>query len=169
MGTIGLSQLGKRILFPFGDSSSNSLIIDPGTSNTRIYHPVRGLLLNEPSLVARNTLTGEIVGFGKEAKELVGRTSSFIEVLSPMRNGRIADLNAATAMLKFFLHKALPRRIMNPAMIIAVPSGATPLERRTMVIAANRANASQVLLVEQCLMAAIGVGLPITVPTGNVI
>ena len=75
MGTMGFSQLGKRVLFPFGDSSTNSLIIDLGTSNTRIYHPVRGLLLNEPSLVARNLLTGEIVGFGKEAKELLGRTS----------------------------------------------------------------------------------------------
>ena len=169
MGTIGLSQLGKRILFPFADSYANSLIIDPGTSNTRIYHPGRGLLVNEPSLVARNTLTGEIVGFGKEAKELLGRTSRFIEVVSPLRNGRIADLDAAAAMLKFFLRKATPRRVWNPAMIIAVPCAATPLERRTMVIAANRANASQVVLVEQGLMAAIGIGLPITVPTGNIV
>ena len=169
MGTMGFSQLGKRVLFPFGDSSTNSLIIDLGTSNTRIYHPVRGLLLNEPSLVARNLLTGEIVGFGKEAKELLGRTSRFIEVVSPLRNGKIADLDAAAAMLNFFLRRALPRRLRNPAMIIAVPSAATPLERRAVMVAAKRANASDVLLVEQSLMVAVGVGLPITTPTGSVV
>jgi rod shape-determining protein MreB and related proteins len=169
MGTLGLSQLGKRILFPFGDLATSTLIIDPGSSNTRIYHPESGLLLSEPSLVARNTLTGEIVAFGKEAKELLGRTSRFIDVLSPLRNGRIADLDAAAAMLKFFLHKALPRRVRNPEMIIAVPSAATPLERRAMIGAASRAHASNVLLVEQCLMAAVGAGLSITTPTGSVI
>lgn len=169
MGTTGLGQLGKRLLFPFGDPATSTLILDPGSSNTRIYHPVRGLLLSEPSLVARNTLTDEIVGFGKEAKELVGRTSRFIEVLSPLRNGKIADLDAAAAMLKFFLHKALPRRVRNPAMVIGVPSAATPLERRAMITAATRAHASEVRLVEQCLMVAVGAGLPITTPTGSVI
>ena len=169
MGTLGLAQLGKRVLFPFGDSSSNTLIIDLGSSNTRIYHPVRGLLLNEPSLVARNILTGEIAAFGGEAKELLGRTSRFIEVVSPMRNGKIADLDAASAMLKYFLHRALPRRFRNPAMIIGVPSSATPLERRAVVTAATQAHASDVVLVEQSLMVAVGVGLPITSPTGSVV
>ena len=169
MGSLGLTQLGRRVLFPFGDSSPNTLIIDPGSSNTRIYHPVRGLLLSEPSVVARNSLTSEIVGYGKEAKELLGRTSRFIEVISPLRNGRIADLDAAAAMLKFFLHRALPRRLRNPAMIIAVPSAATPLERRAMIIAGKRANATDVVLVEQSLMVAVGVGLSITTATGSVI
>ena len=169
MGTLGLGQLGKRVLFPFGDSSSNTLIIDLGTSNTRIYHPIRGLLLNEPTLVARNILTGEMAAFGGEAKELLGRTSRFIEVVSPMRNGKVADLDAASAMLKYFLHRALPRRFRNPAMIIAVPSSATPLERRAVVVAATRASASDVVLVEQSLMVALGVGLPITTPTGSAV
>lgn len=169
MATLALIQKAKCILFPFGDSSSNTLIIDLGTSNTRIYHPVRGLLLNEPSLVARNLLTGGIVGFGAEAKEILGRTSRFIEVVSPMRNGKLADLDSASAMLKFFLQRALPRRFRNPAMIIAVPSSATPLERRAVMVAATQANASDVLLVEQSLMVAVGVDLPITAPTGSVI
>ncbi|PYY00914.1 MAG: rod shape-determining protein [Acidobacteria bacterium] len=169
MGTLGLGQLGRRVLFPFGDSSTNSLILDLGSSNTRIYHPVRGLLLNEPSLVARNILTGETVAFGTDAKEILGRTSRFIEVVSPLRNGKVADLDATAAMLKFFLHRAQPRRLRNPGMIIAVPSSATPLERRAVVAAATRANASDVLLVEQTLLIAVGVGLPITTPTGSVI
>lgn len=169
MATIALVQMAKSVLFPFGDSSTNSLIIDLGSSNTRIYHPVRGLLLNEPSQIARNILTDEMLGFGAEAKELLGRTSRFIEVVSPMRNGKVADLDGAAAMLKFFLQRALPRRFRNPAMIIAVPSSATPLERRAVVAAATQANASEVLLVEQSLMVAVGVGLPITTPTGSVV
>ena len=169
MATVALIHKAKCILFPFSDSSSNTLIVDLGTSNTRIYHPVRGLLLNEPSLVARNTLTGEMVGFGAEAKEILGRTSRFIEVVSPMRNGKVAELDGAAAMLKFFLQRALPRRFRNPAMIIAVPSSATPLERRAVVVAATRANASDVVLVEQSLMVAVGVDLPITTPTGSVV
>src|SRR5690348_15240855 len=130
MATIALVQMAKSVLFPFGDPSTNSLIVDLGSSNARIYHPVRGLLVNEPSLVARNILTGEIVGFGADAKELLGRTSRFIEVVSPMRNGKVADLDGAAAMLRFFLQRALPRRFRNPAMIVAVPCSATPLERR---------------------------------------
>src|SRR5690348_5209190 len=155
MATIALVQMAKCVLFPFSDPSTNTLIIDLGTSNTRIYHPVRGLLLNEPSLVARNLLTGETVAFGTDAKEILGRTSRFIEVVSPVRNGKVADLDAAAAMLKFFLHRALPRRLRNPAMIIAVPSSATPLERRAVVAAATRANACDILLVEQTLMVAV--------------
>lgn len=166
---IGIGELSRRVLFPFGDSSANTLIVDLGSSNTRIYHPVRGLLLNEPSLVARNLLTAEVIAFGKEAKELLGRTSRFIEVASPVENGRITDLDAAGAMLKFFLHKASPRRFRSAALIVAVPSGATPLERRTMTLLSDRTNAPNIVLVEQCLMAAIGIGLPITTPTGSVI
>ena len=200
MGTLGLGQLGRRVLFPFGDSSTNSLILDLGSSNTRIYHPVRGLLLNEPSLVARNiTFADQAAGTRYHLSKLDLKTGRIANgVTTPVdfsanvvsekdktqldtklktkltfdldkKLYRFADLDATAAMLKFFLHRAQPRRLRNPGMIIAVPSSATPLERRAVVAAATRANASDVLLVEQTLLIAVGVGLPITTPTGSVI
>jgi rod shape-determining protein MreB len=128
------------------------------------------LLLSEPSLLARNSATGETIAFGSEARDLIGRTSPWVEVISPLRNGVIAQVDAAESMLGFFLRKAYRRpRLRNPLMVIAVPSGTTAVERRAVLSAAYRANASDVFLVEQCLMAAIGLDLPITVPMGNIL
>ena len=149
---------------------SHDLAIDLGTANTLVFIAEAGVVVDEPSIVALNGQNGEVEAIGSEAKRMVGRTPGNITAIRPMRDGVIADFKVAEKMLTYFINKAHNRRIfVHPRIIIGVPSQITPVERRAVVDSAMRANASEVHLVEQPMMAAIGAGLPVTEPAGNMV
>jgi rod shape-determining protein MreB len=149
---------------------SSDLAIDLGTANTLVYAKGRGIVVNEPSIVAINKVTGEIEAVGKEAKEMLGRTPGNIVAIRPLRDGVIADFKVTERMLNYFIQKAHGRKLfVHPRIIIGVPSEITQVEKRAVIDSAYRANASEVHLVEQAMVAAIGAGLPVTEPSGNMI
>ena len=149
---------------------SNDLAIDLGTANTCVFARDRGIVLNEPSIVAFNTTSNAIEAVGTEAKEMLGRTPGSITAIKPMRDGVIADFNAAEKMLGYFIRKAHKRKaLVRPRVVIGVPSEITQVERRAVTDSAYRAKASEVHLVEEAMAAAIGAGLPITEASGNMI
>lgn len=149
---------------------SNDLAIDLGTATTMVYCRNKGIVLHEPSIVAKNTITGKIEAVGKEAKEMLGRTPGNIVAIRPLRDGVIADFEITEQMLNYFIKKAHGRAYMvRPRIIISVPSEITQVEKRAVKDSALRAGASEVVLVEQAMAAAIGAGLPITEATGNMI
>ncbi len=149
---------------------SSDLAIDLGTSNTLIFAGAKGVVVNEPSIVAVNKHNGTIEAVGRAAKEMLGRTPGNIVSIRPLRDGVIADFKVTEKMLDYFIHKAHNRRIfVHPRIVIGVPSEITPVERRAVQDSAYRAHASEVHLVEQAMMAAIGAGLPITEPSGSMI
>jgi len=146
------------------------MAIDLGTTSTRIFAKGRGIVVDEPSAVAVNTDTGEVEAVGREAKEMLGRTPGKIVVIKPMKEGVIADFKVTETMLNYFIQKAHPRKLLVwPRIVIGIPAEITEVEKRAVVDSAYRAGASEVFLVEQPMMAAIGVGLPITEPSGNMI
>lgn len=149
---------------------SNDLGIDLGTANTVVVSRGRGIVLNEPSIVARNRHTGRIEAFGRKAKEMLGKTPVNIEAISPLRDGVIADFDITEQMLKYFIKQSLNNhRFSRPRIVIGVPSGITQVERRAVRQAAYNANASEVYLVDEPTAAAIGAGLPIHEPSGNML
>ncbi len=149
---------------------SSDLAIDLGTANTLVFAVGKGVVVNEPSIVAVNKHNGAIEAVGREAKEMVGRTPGNIVSIRPLRDGVIADFKVTEKMLDYFIHKAHNRRIfVHPRIVIGVPSEITPVEKRAVQDSAYRAHASEVHLVEQAMMAAIGAGLPITEPSGSMI
>ena len=149
---------------------SRDLAIDLGTANTLVYAKGKGIVVNEPSIVAINKTTNEVEAVGKEAKEMLGRTPGNIVAIRPMRDGVIADFKVTEKMLTYFIRKAHNRKMLvRPRIVIGVPSEITPVEKRAVQDSAYRAKASEVHLVEQAMMAAIGAGLPITEPSGNMI
>jgi rod shape-determining protein MreB len=149
---------------------SSDLAIDLGTANTLVYAKGKGIVVNEPSIVAINKNNGEVEAVGKEAKEMVGRTPGNIVAIRPMKDGVIADFKVTERMLNYFIHKAHGRKVLvHPRIIIGVPSEITQVEKRAVIDSAYRAKASEVHLVEQAMVAAIGAGLPITEPSGNMI
>lgn len=149
---------------------SSDLAIDLGTANTLVFAKGKGIVLNEPSIVAINTKNGEIEAVGSQAKEMVGRTPGNIVAIRPLKDGAIADFKVTEKMLTYFIQKAHGRKMLvHPRMVIGVPSEITPVERRAVSDSAYRAKASEVHLVEQAMAAAIGAGLPITEPSGNMI
>ncbi len=149
---------------------SSDLAIDLGTANTCVYAPGRGIVLNEPSVVAFNTVQGRIEAVGTEAKEMIGRTPQHLIAIRPLRDGVIADFEAAERMLTDFIRKAHPRAAwVRPRVIVGVPAEITQVERRAVRESTLRAKASQVYLVDEPVAAAVGAGLPITEPTGNMI
>ena len=149
---------------------SRDLAIDLGTANTLVYARGKGIVVNEPSIVAINKNTNEVEAVGKEAKEMLGRTPGNIVAVRPMRDGVIADFKITEKMLTYFIRKAHNRKMLvRPRIVIGVPSEITPVEKRAVQDSAYRAKASEVHLVEQAMMAAIGAGLPITEPSGNMI
>jgi rod shape-determining protein MreB len=149
---------------------SRDLAIDLGTANTLVYARGKGIVVNEPSIVAINKNTNEVEAVGKEAKEMLGRTPGNIVAVRPMRDGVIADFKITERMLTYFIRKAHNRKMLvRPRIVIGVPSEITPVEKRAVQDSAYRAKASEVHLVEQAMMAAIGAGLPITEPSGNMI
>jgi rod shape-determining protein MreB and related proteins len=149
---------------------SSDLAIDLGTANTLVYARGRGIVVNEPSIVAINKNTGEVEAVGKEAKEMLGRTPGNIVAIKPMKDGVIADFKVTEKMLTYFIQKAHNRKMLvHPRIVIGVPSEITQVEKRAVMDSAYRAKASEVHLVEQAMVAAIGAGLPITEPSGNMV
>lgn len=149
---------------------SSDLAIDLGTANTLVYARGKGIVVNEPSIVAINKVTGEVEAVGREAKEMLGRTPGNIVAIRPMKDGVIADFKVTERMLTYFIQKAHGRRMLvHPRIVIGVPSEITQVEKRAVIDSAYRAKASEVHLVEQAMVAAIGAGLPITEPSGNMV
>jgi len=151
---------------------SADLAIDLGTANTLVYVKGRGIVLNEPSVVAIATNKGrkQVLAVGEEAKQMVGRTPGNIEAIRPLRDGVIADFEVAEEMIKHFIRKVHHRRgFASPLVIICVPSGSTAVERRAIQEAAESAGARRVHLIEEPMAAAIGAGLPVTEPTGSMV
>ena len=149
---------------------SKDLAIDLGTANTLVFTRQQGIVVREPSVVVINKLTNRIEAVGNEAKQMLGRTPGNIESIRPMKDGVIADFEVTERMLEYFIKKAHGRRMpVRPRIVIGVPSEITQVEKRAVKDSAQRAGASEVFLVEQAMMAAIGAGLPITEPSGNMI
>jgi rod shape-determining protein MreB and related proteins len=152
---------------------SDDLAIDLGTSNTLIYVKGKGIVLNEPSVVAlKRDETGldKVLAVGKEAKMMLGRTPERIDAVRPMKDGVIADFEVTQEMLREFIRKVHRRRtLIRPRIIISVPIGITPVEKKAIYECAKSAGASEVFLIEEPMAAAIGAGLPITEPTGNMV
>ena len=152
---------------------SRDLAIDLGTANTLIYIRGQGIVSNEPSVVAvqQDTRGGKrVMAVGKEAKEMLGRTPGNIVAIRPMKDGVIADFEITAAMLRYFIQTAHNRKVgVKPRIIIGIPSGITEVERRAVREAAENAGAREVYLIEQPMAAAIGAGLPVTEPSGNMI
>ncbi len=144
--------------------------IDLGTANTLVYVKGKGIVLNEPSVVAIQTDTGKVLKVGKEAKIMVGRTPGNIVAIRPMKDGVIADFQYTEAMLRYFIQKVHNRKgLIRPRIIISVPSGVTQVERRAVRDSAQSAGAREVYLIEEPMAAAIGAGLPITEANGNMV
>jgi rod shape-determining protein MreB len=149
---------------------SSDLAIDLGTANTLVFARGKGIVVNEPSIVAINKLNGDIEAVGREAKDMLGRTPGNIVAIRPLKDGVIADFKVTEKMLNYFIHKAHNRKMfVHPRIVIGVPSEITQVEKRAVQDSAMRARASEVFLVEQSMMAAIGAGLPITEPSGSMI
>ncbi len=155
----------------FGIMSAD-MAIDLGTANTLVYVKGRGIVLNEPSVVAIINQRGkkQVLAVGDEAKMMLGRTPGNIEAIRPLRDGVIADFEIAEEMIKHFISKVHNRRsFASPQVIIAVPSGSTAVERRAIQESAESAGARRVYLIEEPMAAAIGAGLPVTEPTGSMV
>ena len=149
---------------------SNDIGIDLGTANTLVYVRDKGVVLQEPSVVAINNETREVVAVGDEAKRMLGRTPMNISALRPMKDGVIADFEITEAMLRYFIQKVNSQmRFVPPRVVVAVPSGITEVERRAVKESAIHAGAGEGRLVREPVAAAIGVGLPIDEPTANMI
>ena len=150
---------------------TNDLAIDLGTANTLLYLKGKGIVIREPSIVAMNRKSNNrIEAIGAEAKAMLGRTPGNIIAIRPMKDGVIADFEVTEKMLEYFIRRAVSkRRWIRPRIVICVPSGITPVERRAVQDTALRAGASEVHLILEAMAAAIGAGLPITEPGGNMI
>ncbi|HEY4641052.1 MAG TPA: rod shape-determining protein [Thermoanaerobaculia bacterium] len=149
---------------------SNDLAIDLGTANTLVYAKNKGIVVREPSIVAVNKINNNVEAVGKEAKEMLGRTPGNIVAIRPMKDGVIADFEVTEKMISYFIKKAHGRKhFVKPRIVISVPSEITQVEKRAVRDSALRAGATEVYLIEQAMAAAIGAGLPITDPTGNMI
>ncbi len=149
---------------------SNDMAIDLGTAHTLVYVQEKGIVLNEPSVVAIEKDTNRVLAVGSEAKRMVGRTPGNISAIRPMKEGVIADFEMVERMLRYFIAKAHNRsNLIRPRIIIGVPSRITQVEQRAVRESAELAGAREVYLVEEAIAAAIGAGLPITEPTGNMI
>jgi rod shape-determining protein MreB len=152
---------------------SNDLAIDLGTANTLVYAKGKGIISSEPSVVAvqkDNRGIRHVIAVGHEAKEMVGRTPGSIEAIRPMKDGVIADFEVTEAMLRYFIRKAHNRKsLIRPRIIICIPSGVTEVEKRAVRESAESAGGREVFLIEEPMAAAVGAGLPIMDPTGNMI
>src|SRR5688500_12264476 len=154
----------------FFSSFATDMAIDLGTANTCVFARGRGIVLNEPSIVAFNTITGDVEAVGLEAYEMLGRTPPHLRAVRPMKDGVIADFDAAEKMLAHFVRKATGRRpLVRPRLVIGVPPEITPVERRAVKDSGYRVKASEVHLVDEPMAAAIGSGLPVTEAAGNMV
>ncbi|MFQ5599532.1 MAG: rod shape-determining protein [Candidatus Krumholzibacteriia bacterium] len=154
----------------FSSWMSNEVAIDLGTANTVVHVKGQGIVLNEPSVVAVDNQTRKVVAVGNDAKSMLGRTPDHITAVRPMKDGVIADFQVTEIMLKEFIRKAQQRRrFVKPRIVICVPSGITEVEKRAVRDSAEHAGAREVFLVAEPIAAAIGVGLPVNRPSGNMI
>lgn len=149
----------------------NDIAVDLGTANTLVYVKGEGIVLNEPSVVAVEKGSRRILGIGLEAKRMLGRTPEGIEAIRPLKDGVIADVDVTEMMLRHFLKQVTSKRIfrIKPTVVVGVPSGITELERRAVRSSAMSAGAKSVFMVDEPMAAAIGVGLPVETPTGNMV
>lgn len=154
---------------------SHDVAIDLGTANTLVAVRGKGIVIQEPSYVSRHKKTKEVLAIGRRAKRMLGKTPPTIEVIRPMRDGVIADFDATATMLTYFIHlihkspNTIIPRLPKPRVVIGIPSGVTPVERRAVADAAIQAGAREVMLLEEPLAAALGAGLPVTSSTGSFI
>ncbi|KID41573.1 rod shape-determining protein [Fructilactobacillus fructivorans] len=152
----------------FGLGTKN-IGIDLGTANTIVYVDGKGIVLREPSVVAKNTKTGEVVAVGQEAESMIGRTPASIEAIRPMKDGVIADYDTTVAMMKYYIDKALGNHGAKPYVMVCVPSGITAVEKRAVIDATRVAGAKDAYVIEEPFAAAIGAGLPVMDPTGSMV
>ncbi|MGD9957423.1 MAG: rod shape-determining protein, partial [Candidatus Nanopelagicales bacterium] len=146
------------------------MAVDLGTANTLVYVRGRGIVLNEPSVVAINNNTGGILAVGAEAKKMIGRTPGNIVAIRPLKDGVIADFDTTERMLRYFIQKVHKRRhLAKPRLVVCVPSGITGVEQRAVKDAGYAAGARKVYIIEEPMAAAIGAGLPVHEPTGNMV
>jgi rod shape-determining protein MreB and related proteins len=152
------------------NSFITKLGIDLGTANTLVFVPGRGIVLNEPSVVAVSTIDKKVLAVGNEAKVMIGRTPEYIVAYQPMRDGAIADYHVTEAMLRYFITKACGRfQFLKPEVMVSVPAGVTSTERRSVIEAAVKAGAKAAYVVKEPILAAIGAGVPIYEPSGHMI
>src|SRR5919198_147601 len=152
------SQLGAR-----------DMAIDLGTANTLVYVRGRGIVVSEPSVVAMDTNTGAVHAVGSEAKRMIGRTPASISAIRPLRHGVIADFEVTEQMLRYFMRKVHQSRFAHPRLVMCAPSGVTDVEKRAVIEASLSAGARRVHLIEEPIAAAIGAGLEIDEPVGNMV
>ena len=153
-----------------GTLLGRDIAVDLGTANTLVYVRGKGIVLNEPSVVAVNLDTGGILAVGTQAKRMIGRTPANVVAVRPLRDGVIADFDITERMLRYFIQRVHRRRhFAKPRVVVCVPSGITSVERRAVVDAGNQAGASRVYVIDEPMAAAIGAGLPVEQPTGNMI
>ncbi len=146
------------------------MAVDLGTANTLVYVRGRGVVLDEPSVVAVEEHSGRLVAVGAEAKRMIGRTPGYVKAIRPLKDGVISDADITERMLRYFIQKVHKRsRFARPRIVICVPSGITGVERRAVEDAASHAGARRVYIIEEPMAAAIGAGLPIEEPTGNMV
>ena len=152
-----------------GGLGGRDMAVDLGTANTLVYVRGRGIVLSEPSVVAIDQRTGEVHAVGVEAKRMLGRTPGTITAIRPLKDGVIADFDVTEQMLRHFIRKANGNRFAHPRVIVCVPSGVTGVEERAVEEATLSAGARQAYLIEEPMAAAIGAGLPVSEPTGNMV
>src|SRR2546421_1141712 len=149
---------------------SNDIGIDLGTANSLVYVRDRGIVLREPSVVAIQAGTTNVLAVGEEAKRMLGRTPGNIIAIRPLKDGVIADYDQTEKMLRYFIEKVHRKAIWaSPRVVVGVPSGVTEVERRAVIEAAKKAGAKEAYLIEEPMAAAIGAGMPIVEPTGSMI
>src|SRR5438128_2210946 len=154
----------------FSSFLGRDMAVDLGTANTLVYVRGRGIVLNEPSVVAVNVRDGRPLAVGIEAKRMIGRTPSHIQAIRPLKDGVIADFEITEKMLRYFIQRVHQRRWAKPRMVICVPSGVTGVEKRAVQEAAEYAGARKSpFIIEEPMAAAIGAGLPVAEPTGNMV
>ena len=154
-------------LFSMFTMFSKDIGIDLGTANTLVFMRGKGIVMREPSVVAVDVRTDEVLAVGKQAKEMLGRTPGSIVAVRPLKDGVIADFDVTAAMLKYFIKKALKSGTLSrPRIVVCIPSGVTEVERRAVEDAARQAGSNNVDLIEEPMAAAIGAGLPVGEPTG---
>ena len=157
---------GRNRLLGIG---AKNIGIDLGTANTIVYIEGKGIVLREPSVVARNKKSGEVIADGEEARDMIGRTPASIVAIRPMKDGVIADYDTTVAMMKHYMEKALGKNGGKPYVMVCVPSGVTEVEKRAVIDATRVAGARDAYVIEEPFAAAIGAGLPVMDPTGSMV